>query len=275
MTTSRPVTHVSDRTSNEHGPASSPARTVQSVDRALHVLEMMASGPVSVSTVARTLDVGASSASRLLSTMERSGFVSRTASGAFRLGPRIGSLGFAYTQHYEPARDLGPLLDVIAHRCEETVSLAVLDGWGARIVDRRQSPHPLSSSARIGNVVPLHCGASGKAILSFLPDERIRLYVAERPLDRFTANTIVDPDQLYEEVLRIRSCGHSISMEEIDEGVAGVSVPISGGDASTIGAVSITAPRIRVDDSRVAELVGVLHDVLGAHVLSWSSGTAS
>jgi DNA-binding IclR family transcriptional regulator len=254
--------------------ASAPARTVQSVERALHVLEIMAGGPVTVSEVARDLDVGPSSASRLLSTMERSGFVSRDPSGAFRLGPRIGSLGFAYAQHYHPARDLGPLLDQIVERSEETVILAVLEGSAARIVDQRQSPHPLSSSARIGGLTPLHCGAAGKAILAFLPDEQIRTLVSTKPLQRFTANTLTTPDELFAEIATIRNSGFSLSVEEIDEGVAGLAVPVAGGDGASVGAVSITAPKLRFDDDRMTELVGVLRDVLGAHLLRWSADAA-
>lgn len=249
--------------------AKSPTRVVQSVERALVALTMLGRSQQSVAQVSQELGLDKSSASRLLATLEEQGFAHRNLlSGAYELGPQIGALGLIYLDRHYPLREVGPILSEIAAATEETVVLSVFDGHRSVFVDKRESQHALRTSARIGNIVPLHGGASGKSVLAYLPARELDALLDSLVLKRFTPHTITNADDLRKELVAIRERGYATSFEEIDQGIGGVGVGLRDWQGSPIGAVSITAPLVRLTDERVRAWAALLRDKLAV----WVSG---
>lgn len=233
--------------------------SVQAVGRALDILDMLATGDKGVGEVARSLGVNKSTASRLLSTMHSRGFVGKNRlTGAHRLGAHIARLYQAYVENLRPGREAAVLVDRLAQESGETVLLTVFQGDKATYIDKVDSRQPLRTSSRIGDEAPLHCGAAGKSILAFLPDSEKRALLGAARLKRFTSRTIGDRQALFRELDRIRNQGYAISDEEINEGVIGIGVPLLDWRSMPVGALSITAPKSRLTDDRLRELIELL-----------------
>ena len=101
--------------------------------------------------------------------------------------------------------------------------------------------------------MPLHGGASGLAILAFLP-EAVQYEVAHKPLVQLTPDTVTDPDALLERLVQVRRDGYAITRGERIEGAVAIASPVFGlipGDVA--GAAGITIPESRFDESKTQE----------------------
>src|SRR5207342_1738541 len=142
------------------------ARTA--VDKAFEILAALPAGGqfVGVSELARSMQLSKSTVFRLLTTMERNGFVEREG-GRYRLGRRLHDIG---AQVYEPRPGrlhelLSPIMAALYEHSRETVHLGVLRDSEVvllgRLHGRRTTPHALC----LGSRFPAHCSAMGKALL--------------------------------------------------------------------------------------------------------------
>lgn len=241
---------------------------IQSVDRALAILDILRSGGNRLGEISRLLDVDKSTASRLLATLATKGFVRRDEStGLFELGVQLAVLGQAFHQNFRPAREVAQMLDRISKLCEETVAFTSFEADEAIYMDKRDGTHSLRTHSRIGHRAPMHAGASGKAILAFLPENEADAIIRREPLTRFSKNTITDPKKLKSDLSRIRKQGYVISIEEIDIGTLGIGVPLLRLDNYPVGSISVSGPCLRFDDSKKAATLGVLQDA----VRNWRS----
>ncbi len=91
-------------------------------------------------------------------------------------------------------------------------------------------------------------------LLAFRPPGAIERYL-ERPLERFTPRTVVDPDALRERLRAIRRDGYAWVLEEFDEGIASVAAPIADGSGEVIAAVHLHGPSYRFPADGAAEVI--------------------
>ena len=236
---------------------------IQSVDRALTILNILGSGGKRLNDVASQLGVDKSTASRMLTTLAANGFVRRdTESGLFGLGVQLAVLGQAFHQTFRPGREVGRLLDRISQLCEETVAFTFYEAGEAIYMDKRDGTHSLRTHSRIGHRAPLHAGASGKAILAFLPQEEAAELMSRESLKKFTEHTIVDACELEADLAQIRQRGYVISVEEIDIGTMGIGVPLLNWDGYPVGAISVSGPCLRFDDAKKADIITLLQETV-------------
>jgi DNA-binding IclR family transcriptional regulator len=247
-----------------HGLADSGARPAfQVLERTFGILEVFTESQPEWSTtgIARELDLPVPTVHRILAALKRLGYVSQHAeTRRFRLGVAALSLG-------ERARTLADLRPVamgpmrqLAEATGETALLTVLTPARDRSVclERVETPQPLRLSVQPGRQLPLHAGASQKALLAFMPaDEIDRLIV--RPLERFCSATITSRPALRRELAAIRARGWSSSYEETNVGVWGIAVPVLSAD-DVVCAVGIAGPSPRLTDERVRQDVRLTHE---------------
>jgi DNA-binding IclR family transcriptional regulator len=92
----------------------------------------------------------------------------------------------------------------------------------------------------------LETHAGVKIVLAALDPTRLGRILA-RPLERRTSATITDPGELHRELERVRRQGYSVIVDELEDGLASVSVPIVGADRRLLGTVNVTGPTFRFD----------------------------
>ena len=159
-----------------------------------------------------------------------------------------------------------PHLDELAQATQETVLLAVLSGNEMVFVEKIDSGQPIRYIAQVGTRRPLHCTASGKLHLAFLPAARVDAYIAEVGLTRYTPNTITDRRRIAAELARIRARGYAVADGEFLPDLLGVAVPVRRrGNEDVLAAVLVAGPAFRMRRQvrrllplvqRTAELIG-------------------
>ena len=233
-------------------------RPVAAVERALEVLDVLASSPegLSVSEVARRIGVNASSASRLLGTLERGDVVQREASGRYRLGLHLVALADGVLARLDVRELARPLLRRLAAATGESATLSVPAGSEAITVDFVPSEASVVSMARLGRPSSAHATSVGKVMLAYGSREPATGRAFEHlELTRFTAATIVDPSALAAEVAEVAARGWAQAVGERDPDLSGVAVPVFGRSSELAAILGVQGPVPRLSGSRLEEVL--------------------
>lgn len=212
------------------------------------------SSELGVTELSRIVALHKSTVSRLLSTLEREGLVERApGSDKYRLGFEIVRLAGQAPHFHDLRAAAQPILESLADDSLETVNLAVLDGDQVINVQQISGPHLVRDANWVGRRTPLHCVANGKALLAYQSPEVIEQVLAG-PLPRFTARTIMQPDDLRAELARVREQGYAQAIGEIEDGLNAVAAPVRDATGAVVAAVSVSGPTYRVTPDRIAAL---------------------
>lgn len=247
-----------------HVTADSAARPAfQVLERTFGILEVFTESRPEWSTteIARARALPVPTVHRILAALKRLGYVSQhEETRRFRLG--IGALSLG--ERARAVVDLRPIairpLRSLSAATGETALLTVLTPERDRSVclERVETPQPLRLSVQPGRQLPMHAGASQKALLAFMPEEDIDRLTAG-PLERCCQSTITDPQALRRELKAIRARGWASSYEETNVGVWGIAVPVRS-ESDVVCAVGIAGPSPRLSIDRVRRDVGLVHD---------------
>ena len=220
---------------------------VQSVDRAISVMEFLSTrGWSGVTEVANKLDIHKSTAYRLLTTLRDRRLVEQDATTEkYRLGFGLVLLASAVTADLDVARHARPVCERLSEETRETVTVAVLEGDDAVVIHQSLSRSSALNVDWSGRHTPLHATAAGKIFLAHMPDEQRRLLL-EKPLERFTENTIVDPAVLQDQLREIRDKDYGYTIEELETGLNAIGAPIRCPDGAVVAAVSVSGPAFRL-----------------------------
>ena len=232
---------------------------VQSVARAVRILELLAEGPeeLGVTELGRRLGVHKATASRLLATLAEHGLVERNpVTDKYRLGFGIVRLAAVVTGGLDLVRQARPVLERLAEETSETVNLAVLDGDRVVNIDQIAAPHLVVNVNWVGKRTPLHCTSNGKVLLASLP-ARERARLLRGPLERLAPNTIVDKDLLQAQLLEAGVRGYAYTLEELEVGLNAVAAPVRDSGGGVIAAVSVSGPAYRFTRGRIPEVGGL------------------
>jgi DNA-binding IclR family transcriptional regulator len=233
-----------------------PAHGTTAVDRGadllLRVLE--SERPVALTELASASGIPKSTASRLVSALERRGLIEQDGErGRLRPGPailRVAERGMLERNVVELARSS---LDALAAASGETINLAVPARHGVEHVAEVDSRHFLRSGQWLGRSVDYHCTAVGKVFLAFG-----RATLPSQPLVKHAPCTITDPDRLRAELEVVRRIDCATAVDELEPGLAAMAAPVRGARGDVIAALSITGPTLRMTPSRILELQQVL-----------------
>jgi DNA-binding IclR family transcriptional regulator len=214
-----------------------------------------------VSELSRELGLHKSTVSRLMTTLERGGLLARDPqTERYRLG--IDLVGMAaqvvsYTNVRQVAR---PFLRQLAETCQETVNLTVLDA--GQIVNLEQfvpAARQVKNIGRVGRRMCPHCTAAGKVLLAHLAHDELDRILPQK-LERFTPHTITDPHTLRQELARVRRQGYATALEELEEGLNVVAVPVYCHTGKVTASVSAAGPAYRVTLQQLGKLTGRVMD---------------
>lgn len=236
----------------------------QSVQKAITLLRATAASTEgsSVSALARAAGLPRATALRLIQTMEQDGFLLRVPqSDRVLLGPefvRLARRADMGTLLREVARSrLGELSAAVG----ETVTLSVVapDG-GLDLVDQVDGPHHLVPRSWLGRQFPLHASSSGKILLSTYDRPRLDRALPG-PLAALTPHTITSRRALREDLERTRAQGYATTVDELEEGLAGVSVGIFGDDR-LLGVLNVSGLSRRLDEPARRRAADTMRDVV-------------
>jgi len=230
---------------------------VHSVLKALDILEAFVQDEyvLGVTDLSKRLGFSKSTTHNLLATLRSRGYVEEDPeTRRYSLGVKLLELGQAVRANIEIRDRAAPLLRQLAQHSGEAVYLTVLhDDHSIYIYSIEASGRSVARSA-LGQRVPLHCTAVGKAKMACLPQEEVDRIVQHVGLKRFTPNTITDPDQLKAELALIRQRGYAVDNEEHEIAIRCMAAPILDEAGSVTASFSISGPAGRMTDERIAQL---------------------
>ncbi|GAA0526303.1 IclR family transcriptional regulator [Paractinoplanes ferrugineus] len=211
---------------------------------------------LSLSELARRTGLAKASVHRLSQELVHWGLLERR-NGEYRLGMRLFEIGQRVPRQ-RILRDLArPLMIDLVQSTNETVHLAVVDGLEVLYLEKVSGGNQISRPSRVAGRMPLHCTATGKALLAFgrraLLDE-----VMAAPLARVTPRTTVAPGLLAQELQRARELGYAAEFEQARIGYMSVAIPLAGATGATVAALSVTAPTSRANADRYAGLLSLV-----------------
>jgi DNA-binding IclR family transcriptional regulator len=229
-----------------------PERTLSTVGNAIRALDVLADeGPLRLTALADQLNLGKSTVHLLLQTLREHGMVDYDpATSTYGVGLRVFELGAtAIEQGGFGARLVGPM-EELARRCNESVSLGVLNAGSVLIVQRIESPEILRADIRPGTRMPLHASASGKALLATMTDPEIDRLLPESQLPASARMTHRHRVGLLAEIRLIGERGYAKQEEEFVEGISAVATPVLAAGGRALAALSIAGPSSRFDEAR-------------------------
>jgi DNA-binding IclR family transcriptional regulator len=142
-----------------------------------------------------------------------------------------------------------PRLERLHETTKDTTFLTVFSGQHSIVVDICGNINVLMSIAR-GEVMPMHCAASGKAILAFLPESEKSSLLETLDYHVFTERTITDPAELKKQLNEIYKTGVAYNFREFHPNTVAVSSPIFSRQGSVIGAIGIVGRAESFDEER-------------------------
>ena len=235
---------------------------IQSVERAIAILETLAGEPTGLGLleIAKRVGLHSSTTYHIIATLLSRDLVDQNPqTKTYRLGSNLIRLGeFARNQNdfVSVATDS---LNILAKETGELVNLAVLEKHHAVYLAQAngRSGSIVSLFTRIGAQVPLFCTGIGKAILANVAEDFLKEIVDEGFV-AVTPNTITNETKLRGELEIIRRRGYAIDNQENAEGVCCVASPVWNGAGKVVGGISISGPISRINTSNF--------DVLGPRV---------
>ena len=231
-----------------------PKYAVEATQTSVTVLEALvdATGPVGVTELANTVGVSKSVAHNHLSTLRAAGYVVKRAE-KYEASLRPLSLGERTRDNLSFYQAAKQQLDNLAAATGETATLFVLEETAGVPVSISEPEDGWSVPFHAGDRLPLHVNAPGKALLSSLPSDRVESILDERELVAPTDATLVNTEELIEELRRVRDDGIAFCRGEQYEGIIGVAAPLPDVSGDRIAALGICGPVERLNGRYLRE----------------------
>jgi IclR family KDG regulon transcriptional repressor len=241
---------------------------IKSVERALRVLDLfsISSHRLGIAEISRELGLAKGTVQGLVKTLANEGLLSQdVATQKYQLGPKVYELGVIFGKSFEVNQKALILADDIAKRQKLTVRIGIWDRGSVLVT--------LNAHARVGIVpagdfplrVPAYCTGLGKALVAFFDQRELELYIEQTELNAYTPNTIIDKNELREELKLIKTLGYSISNEEHWLHRGAIAAPIFGRNDFPIASIALVGDPARFlgdeKDKLIIELMNAAREV--------------
>lgn len=223
--------------------------TVQSIDRALLLLEIVAEHDgISLTELTKLSTLNKTTVHRLLATLVANGYVEQNPkTGHYGLTFKLFQLGNKKIEKVDSLRVARRIISDLSNKIGETVHLVVEDNKEVVYIDKFEPTNvSFRMHSRVGKRAPMYCTAVGKALLAHYPDETIKKIWDETDIKALTPKTITDYSTFIEEIAKIRSLGYAIDDEENEMGIYCISSVFYNHLGKIEGAISISIPMARI-----------------------------
>jgi IclR family acetate operon transcriptional repressor len=235
-----------------------PVRTIQSVDRALTLLELAAGeiDGITLSELSDRIGLNASTCHHLVMTLVARGYLTHISrSRGYALGPRVRELLELMEHDSDPAVLLREDLRRLGEQLGLGVQLAVLSETS--LLTKLSFPgaaSTLQEPNEVEKMTALHATATGKSILAWIPDTELVRIISTNGLKSYTPNTINSLSGLVEELRSVRRFKYAIDNEELRAGVVCIGSAIREGGGAVVASISTTLPASEATEERKAQL---------------------
>lgn len=193
---------------------------------------------MTLSDVAKKVDITRANARRLLLTLEHLGYV-RQRDGFFYLSPKIIELGYSYYASL-PWTDLAHKhLKQVANECKLSCSISILDNIHIICIMRIAAQRVMSEGIHVGTRLPTAYTATGRVYLANMEDKALKKFIKNLPLKAYTKNSITSHEELYKTIKKNKNLPYQIVKEELEEGLVAMASPIYNQYDEIVGVMNI------------------------------------
>jgi len=252
-------------------PAGGPT---SSVERAFRILRVMSDGSKSrLTDIAAAADLDKATASRLLESLLRDGFVARhSQTKQFTLGAELMVLGAAALKRFDPRSLVRPSLMRLTGAFEDSVVLSIPSGVESLCIDVEEGSYPIRANyLTVGSRRPLGVGSGSLALLAWMPEAE-REAALEILASQLTRYPRITPAFLDERIAQAREQGYVVLLDVVVERMGGIAMPILDAEGRPVGAISIAALNERILSRETALATALKREATVCQVL-WAQAT--
>lgn len=220
--------------------------------RSLEIIEAVAddAGGLSLSELARRVELPKSTAHTLLQTLSADGFLERQpSSGHYVLGPRMLRMLGRLPDQLELPRVARPTMEALVAEVGETAILGVRSGESIIYVEQVEASQYIRYAAPLGEARPLYASSIGKLFIANLSADALDQLLEASPPGRHTSSTKVGHDEIVAESREVAALGYAVNRGETIDGVSAVAAPIRRGNdpaAVLLAGLSVAGPADRL-----------------------------
>lgn len=215
----------------------------------------------SVTELGEQISCSKSGTFKLLASLVKTGLAAQTPEHKYTLGPAVYVLGRTYEDKIGLSKMVKPYLVRLRDMTGENASFSMLINGKAILIYREESQQLVRVMGNVGQERPLYAGATGKILGAYQEESVIRKRLMEEPMKAFTENTILSPEGLLNEYAKIREQGYAISDGELNSETIGIGAPIYDESGNVWAAVSIGAPKMRVDAVKMERYIFLIWEI--------------
>lgn len=233
-----------------------PVYLVPAVDRAFRILDLLKTEgrEMTLMEIAKATGWHKSSIHKLLITLKHHGVLERDPSTKrYYLGISLAEYGRIALDKLDIRVMAKPFLKELVDYSEETAVLAILNGTKMVMIDKREPIRQIRVSPYIGMRFPATATSNGKALLAWLPQDRVHKILQIEGFSRSTKKSIVDVDSYNADLAATYARGYAVDREEFYEGVSGVAAPVFTPGGKAIASLSIVGPEFRMTDEKISD----------------------
>lgn len=227
---------------------------VQSLARGLLVLRTFSAEhpSLTLADAAQLTGLTRATVRRSLHTLQKLGYVV-TNGRQFELTPRVLDFGYAYLSSAQIGDIAQPFMESLSDQLNESVSVAVLDGFDIVYVARMPTKRIMRIGLALGSRLPALVTSMGRMIVADLPPEEQKAFVKAAPMPKLTSKTLTNKSELQKVLVKIHQQGWVLLDQELEDGVRSIAAPIHDKTGRTIAAINVGTQSGRVSMKQLSE----------------------
>lgn len=230
--------------------------TIQSVERALKILEYLSGGvsEIGITDIASYMGLGKSTIYGLVNTLVQEGYLEQNPDNKrYRLGLKLFELGCIVQERMDIREIARPYLKELSEHFKMTVHMGLYKDEEVVYIDKMDAPDTRVVYSQVGKRAPMYCTGIGKAVLAELKPEDIGRILDSQKLEALTPNTMTDKEEIRKELECIRKKGYSTDNEEVELGLKCVAATIHDYQGKPVAAISISSSAVKMTEEKAAE----------------------
>jgi DNA-binding IclR family transcriptional regulator len=234
---------------------------IQSVERALQILGLFDeySTELKITEISSKMNLNKSTVHSLLKTLQKHDYIQQDSeNGKYKLGLKLFERGNLAVENTDIRKVCRKYLLDLSMNTGHTLHLVIMDGKDAVYIDKIEGTSANVLYSRVGRRAPIHSTGAGKALVAFKSKEEIDRIFEGYVFEKRTSNTIIDKQELFEELKRIREQGFSFDKEENELGISCIAVPIRNHTDQVIAAFSLSMPTPQLRNEQTKEIIPMM-----------------
>lgn len=215
--------------------------TLQTVGRALNILEMIAERPMTQKEMENETGLNRTTMSRLLFTLASRKYIEKEPStGRYKIGLKVVELGSVMLNQIELKTEALPHLRELTQNVGRVCHMGILSQGEVVYIEKIEPMTSIRMFSGIGKRVPVHSTSLGKALLMDKTEEEIIRILKDKGMPKFTDNTIIRQQEFLREIAKSKARGYAIDNAENEPDIFCVAAPVTDYRNKVVAAISTT-----------------------------------